>query len=46
VQRLSDAGRLPAPVHVGCLTRWRRDELERWVRAGCPAVGTDTELRP
>jgi len=36
VRRLSDAGRMPRPVRLGALIRWRRDELERWVAAGCP----------
>jgi excisionase family DNA binding protein len=38
VYRLSDAGRLPKPVKLGALVRWRRDELQQWLDAGCPAV--------
>jgi len=38
VYRLADAGRLPAPVKLGALARWRRDELKDWLDAGCPAT--------
>ena len=41
VYRLSDGGKMPAPVKVGALVRWRRsgpDGIEAWVAAGCPAV--------
>ncbi len=30
------AGRIPQPVRIGRLTRWRVDELRAWVEAGCP----------
>jgi predicted DNA-binding transcriptional regulator AlpA len=26
----------PMPLKLGRCTRWRLDELERWVEAGCP----------
>ena len=38
VYRLSDAGKLPRPVRLGSLVRWRADELRQWINAGCPAV--------
>jgi len=38
VYRLSDAGRMPAPVRLGALARWRRSELIDWLAAGCPNV--------
>jgi excisionase family DNA binding protein len=38
VYRLSDAGRMPAPLKVGALVRWKRAELEEWINAGCPPV--------
>jgi excisionase family DNA binding protein len=38
VQRLSDADRMPAPVHIGALVRWRRSEIEEWIASGCPAT--------
>lgn len=40
VHRLSDAGRMPAPIKLGNLVRWRRAELDEWIRAGCPSVRT------
>ena len=30
------AGRLPKPIKIGRSTRWRREELLKWVKAGCP----------
>lgn len=30
------AGRIPSPVRIGRAVRWRRDELAKWVEAGCP----------
>lgn len=38
VYRLSDAGRMPRPVKLGQLVRWRRSELLRWLDDGCPSV--------
>ena len=36
VYRMSDSCRLPAPVRIGTLIRWRRDVLIAWLDAGCP----------
>ena len=38
VYRMSDAGRMPGPVKLGQLARWRRAELDEWLAAGCPAM--------
>jgi len=38
VRRLADAGRMPRPVRLGSLVRWRRAELEAWIAAGCPSA--------
>jgi excisionase family DNA binding protein len=38
VYRLADAGRMPAPVRIGALVRWRRQDIDRWLADGCPAV--------
>lgn len=35
VRRLSDAGKMPAPVRVGALVRWSRAAIETWVSDGC-----------
>jgi excisionase family DNA binding protein len=37
VRRLSDAGKMPRPVKLGSLVRWRRSELQAWIDAGCPS---------
>ena len=36
VYRLADAGRMPQPVKLGALVRWRRKDLSDWIDAGCP----------
>ena len=36
--RMADSGRMPAPLKLGALSRWRRDELTDWVNAGCPST--------
>lgn len=36
VRRLSDAGKMPSPIKLGALVRWRARELESWIAAGCP----------
>jgi excisionase family DNA binding protein len=38
VYRLADAGRMPRPVKIGRLVRWRQKELEDWVEEGCPRI--------
>ncbi len=36
VNRLADAGKMPAPSRLGALVRWNRAEIERWITEGCP----------
>jgi len=38
IYRLADSGRMPRPVKLGQLVRWRRAELQEWLNAGCPPV--------
>ena len=38
VYRLSDAGKMPAPVKLGALVRWNRSAINLWIEQGCPAV--------
>lgn len=40
VYRLSDSGRLPRPVKLGALVRWRRADVLEWIAGGCPSVRT------
>jgi len=37
VWQMRDGGRIPQPVKVGRLCRWRRSDIEEWIAAGCPA---------
>ncbi len=39
VYRLADAGKLPRPVKVGRLTRWRKDLIEAFILNGCKMTG-------
>ena len=38
VYRLSDAGKMPAPVKLGACVRWNRSAIESWIEEGCPIV--------
>lgn len=38
VYRLSDAGKMPAPIKLGALVRWNRTAVESWIEQGCPAI--------
>ncbi len=35
VYRLADAGRMPRPVKVGSLVRWRRADILEWIAGDC-----------
>ncbi len=37
VYRLSDTGRMPRPVKLGALVRWRRTLILQWISEGCPS---------
>lgn len=36
--RLADGGRMPRPLKLGALVRWRASEIREWIAAGCPSV--------
>ena len=36
VWRMLSAGRVPQPVRVGGIVRWRMAEVENWIAEGCP----------
>lgn len=38
VYRMSDGGRMPRPLKLGALVRWRTAEIHEWIAAGCPSV--------
>ena len=38
VYRLADGGKMPRPIKLGALVRWRRDEIHVWVEGGCRPV--------
>ena len=38
VYRLSDSGRMPAPLKLGSLVRWNRAQIEAWISNGCKPV--------
>ncbi len=45
VRRLADAGKLPRPIRLGSLVRWRRTDLDAWLAAGCPSCRQDRGAR-
>jgi excisionase family DNA binding protein len=40
VQRLADMGRMPRPLRLGTLIRWRHSEIDSWIAEGCPSLST------
>jgi predicted DNA-binding transcriptional regulator AlpA len=34
--RLNSAQRIPAPVRLGGIVRWRLEEIKNWIAEGCP----------
>lgn len=40
VYRLADAGKMPRPIKLGTLVRWRAAEIEIWIADGCPPCRT------
>lgn len=38
VFRLADVGRMPRPIKLGSLVRWRRSELINWLDGGCRPI--------
>lgn len=36
VRRLTASGRIPDPVMLGGLRRWRRHDIDSWIILGCP----------
>jgi len=36
IYRLAASGRMPKPVRLGALVRWRRSTIDAWIDAGCP----------
>jgi excisionase family DNA binding protein len=38
IYRLSDSGKMPAPIKLGALVRWERRALLDWIQAGCPPI--------
>ncbi len=37
VWKWAASGRLPSPLRVSRSVRWRESDIDRWIRAGCPA---------
>lgn len=38
IWQLVHDGKMPAPITVGRLRRWRAVTIREWIEAGCPAV--------
>ena len=36
VRHMADSGRMPRPVKLGTLVRWKRAEIDQWLADGCP----------
>lgn len=40
VRRLADSRRMPSPVRLGTLLRWRKSEIQAWVDGGCKPLSS------
>lgn len=38
IWRLVNSGKLISPIRLGHSVRWRKEELLKWVEAGCPTA--------
>lgn len=38
VERMVEAGKMPPPMKLGRLRRWRLADVESWIASGCPAA--------
>jgi predicted DNA-binding transcriptional regulator AlpA len=36
IRRHDAAGLVPRPLSIGGAVRWRADEIDAWIKAGCP----------
>lgn len=45
VWRMLSAGEIAEPVRLRGATRWRREDIERWIAARCPTVNNDERYR-
>ena len=43
--RLSSSGKVPAPVRIGGSVRWKRSDLELFIKLGCPDRNTFEERK-
>jgi excisionase family DNA binding protein len=43
--RCRASGKIPLPVRVGGLVRWKREELDQWIDFGCPELERFLELK-
>ena len=37
IWRMQEAAKLPSPVRLGRVVRWRRSDIEQWIDFGCPS---------
>ena len=37
VYKMAGGGRMPKPIKVGRLLRWKKRAIQRWINAGCPS---------
>ena len=45
IARLAGSNKMPDPIKLGALTRWRRADLERWIADGCKPVRSTRGVR-
>ena len=38
VWRMHDKGALPGCIRIGACVRWRRQDIDEWIRSGCKPI--------
>ena len=38
IYRLADSDRMPRPLKIGSLVRWRKEDIRQWIEDGCPST--------
>jgi len=39
IWRWADEGRMPQPLLLGRLKKWRASDIDAWIERGCPLMG-------
>ena len=44
IWRWDSSGKVPKPIRIGKAVRWRRQDIDEWVKDGCPPRQAKAQL--